>query len=157
MHVTTLPCPRMLAFRPPRIALTLFAVSTALHLSIGDALPALPAFTIAAAAIASTGFLVMLRAWWLFRLHNTAICPTARTTSLLTSDIYGWTRNPMYLGIVMMLLGVAVYTGGILHYAAALAFFAIIDHSFCPYEEQKLRRDFPGKFDSYTRSVRRWL
>ena len=157
MHDQAAPCPRMLRYRPPRIALTLVLAAAALQLSTGAVWPAIPSFLHAGILLALLGFGIMLRAWWLFRAAHTAICPTAATTTLITDDIYRFTRNPMYLGIVLMLLGLAVATGGVFFYAAAVCFFAIIDHAFCPYEERKLHRTFGASFTAYAQSVRRWL
>lgn len=153
------PCPRMLTFKPPRIAFTLLASAGALQLTVPPALawPQLPASPTGGAAIAMVGFLIMLRAWWLFRVHATAICPTARTTSLITNDVYRLTRNPMYLGIDLMLLGTALGSGGLFFYLAAATFFLIINFVFCPYEEGKLARAFGDQFRAYCNSVRRWL
>jgi protein-S-isoprenylcysteine O-methyltransferase Ste14 len=94
---------------------------------------------------------------WLFRARETAICPTATTTTLITDDVYRLTRNPMYLGIVLILLGPAVAIGGLAYYVAALSFWLIIDFVFCPFEEAKLERDFPVAFAQYRNRVRRWL
>jgi protein-S-isoprenylcysteine O-methyltransferase Ste14 len=63
----------------------------------------------------------------------------------------------MYLGMALMLLGVAIATGGLPFYLAALGFFLIIDFVFCPFEEQKLARAFGAEFARYRGSVRRWL
>lgn len=152
-----LACTRMLQYRPPRIAFALLAGAGTIHILMPAAVPAVNALPIAGALLGITGFLVMLRAWWLFRQCGTAICPTSKTTALITHDIFRLTRNPMYLGIVLMLLGIAIATGGILFYLAALAYFLIIDKVFCPYEEQKLARDFGASFASYCRQTRRWL
>ena len=150
-------CPRMLNYRPPRIALTLLAAAGALQFLAPAAWAQLPALPVGGAVLASLGLLIMLRGWWLFRVHNTAICPTAHTTTLITSDIYRLTRNPMYLGIVLMILGAALGSGSIFFYLAALTFFLIIDFVFCPYEETKLERSFGVDFARYRRRVRRWL
>jgi len=150
-------CPRILAYKPPRIAMTLLLVATTLHLLMRGFLLTLPASIPGGVALAAIGFLVMIRAWWLFKLESTAICPTATSTSLITRDIYRLTRNPMYLGIVMMMAGLALATGGVMIYAAAIIFFALIDHSFCPYEERQLARTFPGLYEDYAKRVRRWL
>jgi protein-S-isoprenylcysteine O-methyltransferase Ste14 len=99
----------------------------------------------------------MLRAWWLFRQRGTAVCPTGKTSSLITSDIYRLTRNPMYLGIVLILAGIAISTGGPSYYVASLAFFLVIDSVFCPFEEQKLTRTYAQAFTRYKSDVRRWL
>jgi len=150
-------CPHMLNYRPPRIALTLSATAAALQLLVPTTWPQLPAVPVGGAALAAFGFLIMLRGWWLFREHNTAICPTAHTTTLITGDIYRLTRNPMYLGIVLMILGLALGSGSVFFYLAALGFFLIIDFAFCPYEEDKLQGLFGGQFTRYRSSVRRWL
>lgn len=150
-------CPRMLRYKPPRIAMTLLVLATALQLLMPVEWASVPASFAGGVLIAALGFGIMLRAWWLFREYQTAICPTAETTSLLTQDVYALTRNPMYLGIVLMLLGLAIATGWVLLYAAALAFFLIIDCVFCPYEEARLGRKFGNTFSQYRKRVRRWL
>ena len=90
-------------------------------------------------------------------MRATAICPTAETTALITDDVYRLTRNPMYLGIVLMLLGIALATGSLPCYLASLAFFLIIDVVFCPYEERKLEQAFGSDYARYVGAVRRWL
>ena len=151
------PCPRMLTYRPPRIAMALLLAAAVLQLATPAFWPELPALPTGGLAVGVLGFGIMLRAWWLFRERATAICPTAKTTSLITNDVYGLTRNPMYLGIVMMLLGIAVATGSLPCYLASLAFFLIIDAVFCPYEERKLEQAFGAAFTRYRGVVRRWL
>lgn len=150
-------CSRILSYRPPRIAMGLLAIATALQLILPVDWPRLATLPRAAFVAAALGFTIMIRAWWLFRLRETAICPTAESTTLITSDIYRFTRNPMYLGIVAMLLGVALYTGGLAFYAASFGFFLVINFAFCPYEEEKLRREFPLDFAAYAARVRRWM
>ena len=150
-------CPRILQYRPPRIAMTLLAAASILQLALPDTWPAIAAIPLGGGALGVLGFGIMLRAWWLFRAHQTAICPTAVTTMLITGDVYRLTRNPMYLGVVLMLLGVALSTGGLPFYIAALTFFLIIDFSFCPYEEGKLEQGFGNAFTAYRERVRRWL
>lgn len=150
-------CPHMLSYRPPRIAMSLLATAALLQFAIPASWPALPGSLTGGLTIAAIGLLIMLRAWRVFRARGNAICPTAPTSLLITDDVFRLTRNPMYLGIVLMLLGMALGTGGLFFYLAALAFFLIIDFVFCPYEETKLGELFGERFDSYRSSVRRWL
>ena len=150
-------CPRMLSYRPPRIALTLSATAAVLQFLAPTSWSQLQAVPVGGAALATVGVLIMLRGWWLFRVHNTAICPTAHTTTLITRDIYRLTRNPMYLGIVLMIFGAALGSGSVFFYIAGLSLFLIIDYVFCPYEEGKLESAFGVEYARYRRSVRRWL
>ena len=150
-------CPRMLSYKPPRIAICLLLAAAAVQLAMPALWPSLRVSVTGGAITAALGFGIMLRAWWLFRQRETAICPTAATSTLITDDVYRLTRNPMYLGIVLIVLGVALGTGGLSYYVAALFFFLIIDFVFCPYEEQKLAQAFSQEYPRYVNNVRRWL
>lgn len=99
----------------------------------------------------------MMLAWWQFKERKVAICPTASTDHLITDGIYRITRNPMYLGIVTMLGGVAVFFGTLPFYAVTIVFFVAMDRGFCPYEEDKLVVVFGDDYVSYNSKVRRWL
>jgi protein-S-isoprenylcysteine O-methyltransferase Ste14 len=107
--------------------------------------------------LVGAGFVVMIVAWHQFRLDDVAICPTAPTARLITHGIYGYSRNPMYLGMSAMLLGLAVIVGTVPFYLCAVAFFAVMHRRFCPFEETKLERSFGRDFVAYSRRVRRWL
>ena len=145
----------VLTFRPPRIASGLFVAAATIHFLVPLSLHApLP---IAAVTSCAAGLFLVLRAWWLFRVAGTAICPTATTTTLITGDVYALTRNPMYLGITLVMLAPALYTGDGLLYAAAIAFLAIIDHHFCPYEERQLAGQYGQNWLAYEKRVRRWI
>ena len=146
---------RLLRLRPPRIAMSMVLVAVAVHflasLQLHTALP------IAGLVIGSAGFLVMIRAWWLFKVADTAICPTAASSSLVTDDVFSVSRNPMYLGMILMLAAIAVAVGSAPFYVALAAFGATIDRAFCPFEEQKLRVEFGDTYEAYASKVRRWL
>lgn len=144
----------LLGLRPPRIAIFLVAAAVTLHLI----LPIVVAPRLQTAAIMSglAGFAIMLRAWWLFREVATPICPTANATTLITGDVYAITRNPMYLGMLLMLLGIALFSGSAAFYATAAVYFAILNFVFCPFEEQRLRAEF-ADYASYESRVRRWI
>lgn len=146
---------RLLRLRPPRIAMSLVLGAVAVHF-LGS-LQVHPALPIAGLAIGSAGFLVMIRAWWLFRVADTAICPTAATSSLVTDDVFSVSRNPMYLGMILMLAAIALAIGSAPFYVALAAFGVTIDRAFCPFEEQKLRVEFGDTYAAYVKRVRRWL
>jgi len=145
----------LLRYRPPRIAMSLVLIAVAAHLWID--VPLHDGALFAAAFVALSGFAMMLRAWWLFRVAGTAICPTATATSLVTHDVFSLSRNPMYLGITLMLMGLALYAGTLPFYIAAITYFIIMDRAFCRYEEHKSFQEFSGEYASYARRVRRWL
>ena len=148
---------QLINFRPPRIGMLFVLVATGMHLFLpvwGSFQLSLP---VVGATLALLGFSIMMRAWWLFKKGEVAICPTAPTARLVTSGIYRFSRNPMYLGMVSMLLGLAAYVGSPPFYLAAAGYFAVLNFVFCPYEEAKLERAFEQEFSNYKARVRRWL
>jgi protein-S-isoprenylcysteine O-methyltransferase Ste14 len=89
---------------------------------------------------------------------GTQVHPTSKTNNkLVTSGFFAFTRNPMYLGLIVFSLGAAVWFGRPLMYLAPLFVFMIANWAFIPFEEAKMRRQFGDAFDAYTRRVRRWL
>ena len=151
------PCARMLAYKPPRIAMSLLALAALSQLVLPTIWATLPSFLIAGIAVSALGFGIMIRAWWLFQQHETAICPTAETTSIIVGDIYKLTRNPMYLGMIMILIGIALLVGSWPYYFVAVLYALILDHVFCRYEERKLLDQFGAEYADYAARVRRWI
>ena len=139
---------------PPRIAMSLVAAAAALHLLFPFTV--VPPSSIGGLLVGTAGLSLMIRAWWLFRRSGTAICPTDRANVLLTRDVCGFMRNPMYLGTVMIMLGVAISFGTAPFFAAAALLFAILNFAFCRFEEERLRAAFPG-YATYAARVRRWI
>ena len=76
---------------------------------------------------------------------------------LVVRGLYRYVRNPMYLGVLLLLLGEATFFGSwaLLRYAVVVF---IICHLFVVfYEEPSLHRKFADSYERYCRSVRRWI
>lgn len=93
------------------------------------------------------------------RRAGTTIDPTKPNTSssLVTTGIYRITRNPMYLGLAILLLGWAAFLSNIAALLALPLFVAYITYFQIIPEEQALTQRFPEQYQMYRRSVRRWL
>lgn len=152
---TSMAAAALIDFRPPRIAMTLLA--TALLAQLAWPVTLHPGAPLAGSIVALAGFILMIRAWWLFRVADTAICPNATATTLITQDVYRLSRNPMYLGILMMLGGLALAIGALALHAATVTFFVFMDRVFCPYEERKSLQEFGDRYAAYRDQVRRWV
>ena len=151
------PCSRMLDYRPPRIAMAILVGATLVHFTLPIEWLQLPSLLSEGVLLIALGFGIMIRAWWLFQKFETAICPTAKATSFITGDIYSLTRNPMYLGMILILLGIAVLVGSWSFYVAAILYGLILNHVFCVYEEQTLRDQYGTEYSIYAENVRRWI
>jgi len=149
--------PRSVRLRPPALALGLAAVSLAAHgLLFGLAAP-LGRAPWAGGAIAAAGLGWMLWAAWTFRRAATTLRPTGLPGVLVEEGPYRFGRNPMYLGMVAALLGLALALGVPALVAAAVAFVTVLDRARIPFEEATLKRSFGGWYSDYTAHVRRWI
>ncbi|MCW8925957.1 MAG: isoprenylcysteine carboxylmethyltransferase family protein [Xanthomonadales bacterium] len=148
---------QIVSLRPPRIAQLLTLAATVIHFTTPLREFVVFSSTPLGVTVALSGLAAMLWAWDLFRRCDTVICPTATATSLVTSGIFHVTRNPMYLGIVSMLLGLALAVGTLPFYIAAASYFTLIDRIYIPYEERRLTKIFGAAYRDYRERVRRWL
>ena len=94
-----------------------------------------------------------------FRRARTTVNPMrpADASTLVTGGIYGFTRNPMYLGDVLILLAVAVFFSNPLGLAGVALFVAWMSLLQIPAEERALAQAFGEDFRRYCERVRRWL
>jgi len=92
-----------------------------------------------------------------FRRAGTPVVPFTRSTALVTSGVYRLTRNPMYLGIALILAGSAWMRGSIGAFVPLPPFVWILHSGFIRAEERLLEEIFGGEYLRYKTEVRRWL
>jgi protein-S-isoprenylcysteine O-methyltransferase Ste14 len=143
--------------RPPVLALALTIVALALHaLVLGAAVPWAQSVPIGS-ALGLAGFGWMAWAHAALRRAGTSIAPTAMPRVLVDEGPYRFGRNPIYLGLLVTMLGLGVAAGVPLMAIAAANFAAIVASVHVPHEEANMQRTFGGWYSDYAASVRRWL
>jgi protein-S-isoprenylcysteine O-methyltransferase Ste14 len=93
----------------------------------------------------------------LLKSHNTTVKPFQESTAIVTSGVYRWTRNPMYLGMVLILLGAGWIAGSVTALIPWLVFGVLMDRVFIKPEESMLASKHPDKWLEYSSRVRRWV
>jgi len=93
----------------------------------------------------------------LFKKAQTGIMPFDPASTLITTGFYRFTRNPMYMGMFLMLLGVAFLLGSIAVLFPVLLFILVIRNNFVLGEERFLEATFGQHYLDYKSAVRRWL
>ena len=145
---------------PPPIWALLFggAMVGAARLAPGLAFDA-PERAWIAGFLVAAGLGVDLSALLQFRRHRTTIDPTrpGRASALVTTGIYRHTRNPMYVGMAIVLTGVAVWTGSALALVLVPVFVWVLTAWQIRPEEAAMRTLFGEAFDAYAAAVPRWL
>jgi protein-S-isoprenylcysteine O-methyltransferase Ste14 len=108
--------------------------------------------------LVAVAFIPPLWAIVLFRREGTEVNPTSPANrKLVTTGPYQFTRNPMYLGLVIFALGVALWIGAWPMFVAPVAIFATAEWVHIPFEEAKMRRQFGTNYEEYVERVRRWM
>lgn len=103
------------------------------------------------------GMALLVIAGGLFKQADTDMIPFRDVRSLVTGGVYRFTRNPMYLGMALVLLGCAVTVGAATALVVPPVFMAIIHFRYILPEEDMLREIFPEEFPAYCQRVRRWI
>lgn len=142
---------------PPLVALSCFLAGLGLHFLLKGKIPWQFQNYFAGIVLLIGGFTLMMGARCLFQKYKTPVKPAEIPTAVVTAGPYRFTRNPMYLGFVLMLLGTAFLMGTPPMFLAPLTFFLILNSTFIPYEEAKMERLFEEEYSAYKKRVRRWL
>jgi protein-S-isoprenylcysteine O-methyltransferase Ste14 len=143
---------------PPVWLLMSLIAMTALHflLPITRLLPTPYSYGLGALFIAA-GLATGGTAFVSFTRAGTPVVPFERSTALVTGGSYRFTRNPMYLGMVLMLSGIASLLGTLSPWLVILPFAWIIQKNFIEGEERFLEELFGEDYRAYKARVRRWL
>ena len=92
-----------------------------------------------------------------FRKADTPVKPFEHATALITHGLFRFTRNPMYLGMLIILLGSAFFMGSLSPFLVIPVFFIIIQEGFVKHEEEFLEHIFGDVYREYKARVRRWF
>ncbi|MDQ5876256.1 MAG: isoprenylcysteine carboxylmethyltransferase family protein [Thermoproteota archaeon] len=89
--------------------------------------------------------------------HNTTFEAGGNPSSLVTRRPYSYSRNPIYLGFLLIALGTATSLSSLSAFIAPIIFFLVVNTIIIPFEENRLQKNFGIEYEKYKASVRRWL
>jgi protein-S-isoprenylcysteine O-methyltransferase Ste14 len=89
--------------------------------------------------------------------HNTTVEAGGNPSSLVTQCPYSYSRNPIYLGLLLIALGTATILSSFSAFIAPIIFFVMVNTVIIPFEENRLQKNFGIEYERYKASVRRWL
>lgn len=144
---------------PPLVALVLAGgmwglaqVAPALGLEFAIRAPLAVAIALMGAAFDFSGLHAFLR-------KKTTVNPLKpeRASALVTGGVYRFTRNPMYVGMLLFLLAWSVYLDCLPAFIGPVLFVLYMNRFQIGPEERVLREKFGAPFEAYLSTVRRWL
>lgn len=103
------------------------------------------------------GFAVILLVARGFRKNETTIIPDGQPSTLMENGLFAYSRNPIYLGMAIFLLGSALTVGHIWALAIVPVFVLLVRQIWIVKEEETLEAEFGQIYRNYKMRVRRWL
>jgi protein-S-isoprenylcysteine O-methyltransferase Ste14 len=103
------------------------------------------------------GVLMMVLALSEFRRSKTTVHPHRDSSRLIQSGIFSRTRNPIYVGDVLILAGLILRFDAVLALPLLPVFVWVLEKRFIEREEKRLRRAFRMEYARYEQKVRRWV
>lgn len=145
---------------PPLALVIILAGAMWLLVAVNPALAiALPAAFAVATVCALAGTAVALLGVYAFKLARTTVDPRSpdKSETLVIAGIYRLSRNPMYLGFLLILLGFACYLQHMLPFLLLPLFMLYINRFQIRPEERYMQQKFAADFNAYCAKVPRWL
>jgi protein-S-isoprenylcysteine O-methyltransferase Ste14 len=108
---------------------------------------------------AAAGVMIVTTAFMTFRRVRTTVNPLdpSKATHLVTGGVFSISRNPMYLGLVLVLMGWATWLGTASPWLIVPLFWVVITYGQILPEEHALTQLFGQRYAAYRREVSRWL
>ena len=143
---------------PPFWALAMLLIAYGLERSFAWAALVYARSLTNAILMATAGVALAVWGAGVFAAQGTEIAPASVLNKRLVTDgPFGFTRNPMYLGLVLAMVGVAFYMGTLPFFVVPVLVFLLCNLVFIPFEEAKMQRQHGSPYTDYLRRVRRWI
>lgn len=140
---------------PPVFVLVLLALIGAAHVLSPTHLP--PVVRATGVPLALLGIGVAVAARRVFARRHANVYTFDTPTALVTDGVFARSRNPMYLGLALLLLGAALGSGSLLGLVVAATFVPVANRAYIAFEERKMRETFGAAYESYAARTPRWL
>ena len=142
---------------PPVWFLLSIFLMIGLHLLLPVKLLLFPPVTYLGLIAIALGIIIILFCAYLFKRNQTAIVPFRESSYLIREGIFSFSRNPIYLGMIITLIGVWIYSGSLTPVFVIPLFSWLIQEVFIKEEEQMLEKKFGEDYGEYKATVRRWI
>ena len=103
------------------------------------------------------GIAINLWADSLFKKKQTTVKPDEMPNFFIDYGPFKFSRHPMYLGMLSILGGTAIFLGSLITFIFPAIFTILMERMFIPMEEKNLEKRFGNKYLSYKKRIRRWI
>ena len=142
---------------PPVVALIHIGAAYLLGWFVPLPIPVPTVFRIFGFVLVIIGFLLGIGAFIEFRRARTTLDPHGSVSSLVSSGVYRFTRNPIYLGFLLMLIGIPLNVASYWGVLLSPIFIVLLNRLVIEREEAYLEKKFKDQYIAYKSRVRRWV
>ena len=142
---------------PPIVALMFIVIAYFLARFVPFPFVAPPVLRYVGLGMTFIGFLLGIGAFIEFRKARTTLDPHGSVKQLVVSGIYRFTRNPIYLGFLLMVIGLPLNSGIYWGFLMAPLYIITMTRLVIEREEAYLEKKFKDQYTDYRSRVRRWI
>ena len=142
---------------PPTYFLLCLLLAIVLHFVLPLVKIIYPPYNYTGVLFIGMGIWIIIWTDRLFKVKNTTVKPFEKATCFIQEGPFRFTRHPMYLGMIIILVGVAILLGSISPFICPIGFFIAMSIVFIPQEEKALEETVGQDFIYYKRRVRCWI
>ena len=142
---------------PPTYLLIAMIAMLALHFLFPVAWIVPPLWNLFGLIFLVAGVIMNLIADKAFHQAGTTVKPFEESSMLVTDGVFQISRNPMYMGFVLILAGIAILLRSLSPYLIVFAFVFLIDQTYIRVEEGMLAEKFGSSWEQYKSKTRRWF
>jgi protein-S-isoprenylcysteine O-methyltransferase Ste14 len=114
-------------------------------------------WTLIGVVVMAVGIALTLTGARTIKRHGTTIKPFEVSSSLVRTGPFAFSRNPIYVGMIVFLAGLGLRLGTLSPFAICIAFSLLLHYRFVRTEERMLAERFGTEWQDYSARVRRWL
>ena len=142
---------------PPTYFLAAIVLMLAMHFLVPVAVLVSFPWRLAGVLPVAAGIALNVVADRQFKERRTTVKPFQASAALITDRAFRWSRNPMYLGMILIVSGIAILAGSASPWLVVAVLAILLDRVFIVREERMLAETFGAAFEQYKRRVRKWL
>ena len=142
---------------PPTYLLIAMIAMLVLHFLFPVAWIVPPVWNLLGLVFLAAGVIMNLIADKAFHQAGTTVKPFEESSTLVTNGVFQASRNPMYLGFVLILTGTAILLRSLPPYMIIFAYAFLVDRRFIRVEEGMLAKKFGSSWEQYKSRTRRWF
>lgn len=142
---------------PPFLLFISVLVMVFIHFIFPMQIIILPPYNYLGIILIISGLIIAKKTEQHFSKINTEIHTFKKPKKLVTDGFFQYSRNPIYIGFVMILLGLNIVLGSLTPFVIIVIFIIVTNCWYIPFEEKKMQEQFGHEYENYKKEVRRWI